>query len=467
MSSFSERFIKGFKSLLPSPLTIALLLTLLTFVIALIFTIKPNESTGKYALQLLEYWEKGLWGFDLKDGEWVRGWQLPFIVQMMLMLVLGYILALSSTVDRAISVIVKYCDTTAKAAFLVTLLTLLVSLFNWGLGLIFGAIFARKVGDFASKKGFNLNYGLIGAAGYSGLMVWHGGLSGSAPIKAADTEGVAKLVSNTSNFPSNVGMDETVFSSMNIVVSIVLLIILPLNMYLLGKKYDGSKIKLKKTVKEKKHEKGIGAERIDASRIFTLFIGAVILTYAFYKAILKPDELSLKFLNPDFINLTLLGLCFLFHKNIIQFLKALDQSIGSSSGILIQFPFYFGILGLMKYSGLMNDMSGFFVEISNESTFPLYTFMSAGIVNIFVPSGGGQWAVQGPIVLEAAQQLGVSLPKSIMAIAYGDQLTNMLQPFWALPLLGITGLKAKEILPYTLFLMGIGLVIFSLALIVF
>ena len=93
--------------------------------------------------------------------------------------------------------------------------------------------------------------------------------------------------------------------------------------------------------------------------------------------------------------------------------------------------------------------------------------ISSGIVNIFVPSGGGQWAVQGPIIVEAATQLGVSIPKSVMALAYGDQLTNMLQPFWALPLLGITGLKAKEILPYTLILLLAGIVIFIGGLLVF
>jgi short-chain fatty acids transporter len=112
-------------------------------------------------------------------------------------------------------------------------------------------------------------------------------------------------------------------------------------------------------------------------------------------------------------------------------------------------------------------MSDFFVSISNETTFPIFTFISAGIVNIFVPSGGGQWAVQGPIIIDAAIQLGVSIPKSVMALAYGDQLTNMLQPFWALPLLGITGLKAKEILPYTLILLLAGVVIFIGGLLLF
>jgi short-chain fatty acids transporter len=107
------------------------------------------------------------------------------------------------------------------------------------------------------------------------------------------------------------------------------------------------------------------------------------------------------------------------------------------------------------------------VSISNSTTFPIFTFFSAGIVNVFVPSGGGQWGVQGPIIIEAASQLNVPYWKSVMALAYGDQITNMLQPFWALPLLGITGLKAKQILPYSLLLMLAGIVIFIAALLIF
>ena len=155
------------------------------------------------------------------------------------------------------------------------------------------------------------------------------------------------------------------------------------------------------------------------------------------------------------------------HQNFNQFLKAVSKAINGSSGILIQFPFYFGIMGLMKYSGMVTVFSDFFVQISNSTTFPIFTFISAGIVNIFVPSGGGQWAVQGPIIIEAANQLGVPNWKAIMALAYGDQTTNMLQPFWALPLLGITGLKAKEILPYTLILMVAGSTIFIVGLLLF
>jgi len=155
------------------------------------------------------------------------------------------------------------------------------------------------------------------------------------------------------------------------------------------------------------------------------------------------------------------------HKNFSNFLAAIDNAIIGASGILVQFPLYFGIMGIMNHSGMVDIMSSFFVSISNETTFPIFTFISAGIVNVFVPSGGGQWAVQGPIIIEAATQLGVSIPKSIMALAYGDQLTNMLQPFWALPLLGITGIKAKEILPYTLILLLAGIIIFIGGLLLF
>ncbi len=124
-------------------------------------------------------------------------------------------------------------------------------------------------------------------------------------------------------------------------------------------------------------------------------------------------------------------------------------------------------MGIMNSSGLVDIFANFFVTISNEVTYPIFTMISGGVVNIFVPSGGGQWAVQGPIIIEAANQLGTSIPKSVMALAYGDQLTNMLQPFWALPLLGITGLKARQILPYTILIMLAGLLIFLTGIILF
>jgi short-chain fatty acids transporter len=125
------------------------------------------------------------------------------------------------------------------------------------------------------------------------------------------------------------------------------------------------------------------------------------------------------------------------------------------------------IMGILNHTGLTQDLTQFLVSYSSQNLAPIFTFISAGMVNIFVPSGGGQWAIQGKIVIESASLLEVPLNKMVMAFCYGDQITNMLQPFWALPLLAITKLKASDIFPYTLLLFVVGLVIFLTALIVF
>jgi short-chain fatty acids transporter len=442
----STRLIRVFKALLPAPFTIAVVLTLVTFVLA--YFLSPNQETP---LSLLNYWEKGLWNSPL----------LVFAVQMMLMLVLGHVLALTKTVSHWIDKVTLFCSNTAQAAAWVTSLTLLVSFFNWGLGLVFGAIFARKVGEHATKKNIPLNYPLIGAAGYSGLMVWHGGISGSAPIKIAEKGHFLEEKMGV------ISQSETIFSTMNISISLVLLIVLPSLMYLLGKKSESKIFKLNSAPIEEEKEEIQGAERLDHSNILAYVFGGMIILYCLYKALIFPQQLSLSFITPNFINLFLLGLGILLHKNFNHFLKGVNQAIGGASGILIQFPLYFGIMGIMNSSGLVGVFSDFFVSISNPTTFPIFAFISAGIVNVFVPSGGGQWGVQGPIIIEAASQLNVPYWKAVMALAYGDQLTNMLQPFWALPLLGITGLKAKDILPYSLLLLLLGGSIFVIGLLLF
>lgn len=454
---------KLFKTLLPAPFTIAVLLTLVTFFLALLIT--TSEVTGfDRVIELMGFWEQGLWNPPL----------LVFAIQMMLMLVLGHVLALTKPVDAFIRYVTRFCTTTAKAAMLVTLLTVCVALFNWGLGLIFGAILARKVGEHASRNNLSLNYPLIGAAGYSGLMVWHGGISGSAPIKVAEEGHIQSLMSGIlppekiAELPVSILPSETMFGAMNLTTSAVLIVLLPLFMYWLGRK-SGISASLPVFTAEAKpvDEEITGAEKLDHSQFFSLIVGLIIITYSIYIAVDLYADKGLGFINPNFINLVLLGMCLALHKNIHSFLMAINDAIGGASGILIQFPLYFGIMGIMNSSGLVQVFSDFFVSISNEVTFPVYTFFSAGIVNVFVPSGGGQWGVQGPIIVQAAMDLGVSLPKSIMALAYGDQLTNMLQPFWALPLLGITGLKARAILPYTVALMCVGAIIFVAMLLLF
>ena len=461
--SFSSSIEKTFKTLLPAPFTIAVVLTILTVILA--FTLTSSDATGlDRVTEVLGFWEKGLWNARL----------LVFAMQMMLMLVLGHALALTKPVDSVISYATRFCNNTANSAAIVTFLTVLVALFNWGLGLIFGAILARKVGERAVKNNINLNYPLIGAAGYSGLMVWHGGISGSALIKVAEEGHISSLMSSIVSpeqlqlLPDPISFSDTVFSSMNMAAILLIVVVLPSFMYIMGKRSSsGAFLSLDKPDLALESVDVTGAEKLDHSKFFGLIIGGIITLYCVNLAFNIFADKGFGFINPNFINLLLLGLCLALHRSFFKFLKAIDQAIGGASGILIQFPLYFGIMGIMNSSGLVQLFSDFFVSISNETTFPIFTFISAGIVNIFVPSGGGQWGVQGPIILQAATELGVSIPKSIMALAYGDQLTNMLQPFWALPLLGITGLKAKEILPYTIALMGVGMVLFVSVLLIF
>lgn len=447
--SFTQKYAEWFRRILPSPFSIAILLTLFTLILTLFISDKSPAI-------LLFDWQEGLWSSSL----------LAFAFQMMLMLVLGHTLALSSFFDKLISWLVKPINTTAKAAAIVTFATIIIAFINWGLGLIFGAILARKLGESFTRKQLPLNYPLIGAAGYVGLMVWHGGLSGSALTKVAES-GHLQVISKNASLPEAIYYGDTVFSSMNISAFLLLLVLIPLTFYYLGTRVRSQIPEIKTAFINTLENKNLeGAERIDQSQIFSKTIGILLVAFAAFLA-LSYEGPSLGFITPNYINFSLLGLCLLLHSSFTSFLSAVEDAITGSSGILIQFPLYFGILALMQSGGLIELVSNWFIEVSNTATLPLFTFFSAGLVNIFVPSGGGQWAIQGPIILEAATKLGVPLPKMILALAYGDQLTNMLQPFWALPLLSITGLKAKDILPYTLVLFLLGFLIFVGVLLLF
>lgn len=419
--------------------------------------LKQLQAKESYSLQILSFWQGGFFNF------------LTFAMQMMLILVLGHVLALTRSANWLIQQLLRSCHSSARAALIVTFFTLSVAFFNWGLALVFGAILARKVGEFASENGHRLNYPLIGAAGYSGLMVWHGGLSGSAPLKIAE-EG-HEMVDKMGVIP----ISETVFSTMNIVCALCLLILLPLAMFLLGRRLPGQKLSLKvsKLHSTKDEQAPKGAERLDHAAWLAILVGGLMLFMGLYQAVIKPIwtgpgfDWQFRFINPNFIIFILFGLAILFHGNLFRFKEAVGKAIGGSAGIMIQFPLYAGIMGIMLNSGLVDVFSHVFVAISNETTYPIFTFFSAGLVNMFVPSGGGQWLVQGPILIESSNALGVPLEKSIMALCYGDQITNMLQPFWALPLLGITKLKAQQILPYTFFLFVLGGLIFCGILLLF
>lgn len=459
----ADRLLAALRAVLPSPFAIAVVLTVVTFLLGFLLT-GADLPPGARAAALLHHWEHGLWNPPL----------LVFTVQMMLILVLGHVIALSRPVERIIRLGLYSCRDTASSAATVALFTLLVSFFNWGLGVVFGALFARRVAEHAVQRGKGLNYGLVGAAGYAGMMVWHGGISGSAPIKVSEAGHLRTLMDGLlppdriTLLPDRIGFEDTVFAGANLGTSLVLLVAVPLVLWLMGRRDRSPVPALPVAALRANGEEppAQGAERLDRSRSAAWLFGGFILVYGAWTSFTRFGTEGFAFITPDRINLLLLGLGIVLHGSFARFLSAVDEAITCAAGILVQFPLYFGIMGIMRGSGLVQVFSEGLMAHATATTFPLFTFLSAAVVNVFVPSGGGQWAVQGPIIVQAAEGLGVPLPKSIMALAYGDQLTNMLQPFWALPLLGITGLKAKDILPYAVVVMAVGALVFVGALVV-
>lgn len=448
----ADRFVSTAQRILPSPFTIAVLLTLFTMSVILIVqpAVPGGEITKIGLINLLDFWESGFW--DL----------LTFAMQMVLILVLGHALALTPVANWLIKRIVQFCNSTATAVALVAFSAMAMAFINWGLGLIFGAILARRVAERAAEMHIPINYPIVGAAGYAGLMIWHGGLSGSAPLGVSTPKHF--LVDKIGIVP----VSETVGSVMNLVIFAAVLIVLPIVLSFIARRIQTTSSDLQDMdpsymdIPEKKE----GAEVLDHSRILAYLFAGIILFLGVYRAIQYHGGF-LGFLSLNYVNFMLLGLGLALHGNFARYLHAIDRAVRGASGIIIQFPLYAGIMGLMVHSGLLVMVADFFVSISNATTLPVFTFISAALVNVFVPSGGGQWAVQGPVVIDSAQQLGVPVAKNIMALAYGDQLTNMIQPFWALPLLAITGLKANQILPYTFLMMVVGGIIFIAGLLIF
>ncbi|MGP5652571.1 TIGR00366 family protein, partial [Glutamicibacter arilaitensis] len=275
---------------------------------------------------------------------------------------------------------------------------------------------------------------------------------GSGPLTAATPD---SFISKQLGAP--IPISETTFSTWNLIAIVATIVVVGLALYLVAPRGDDKIFELATDAREKlielDDEVSTPADRVDASRIPTLLLGLMLLAYLIIH-FTKDGTLTL-----DVVNWSFLCLILLLVRNPFE-LMALTKNAASNVGeTLLQFPLYAGILGIMTGTGLIEVISEVMISISTPQTFGLLAFLSAGVVNFFVPSGGGQFAVQAPIMLSAGSQLGVDPSIPIMAIAYGDQWTNMIQPFWALPLLAIAGLKMRDILGYiTIVLIASGLV---------
>ncbi|WP_067217553.1 short-chain fatty acid transporter [Marinomonas gallaica] len=438
----SQFFVTLLQRYLPDPFIFAIVLTLVVFVIAM-------PSTGQGPIQVVEAWAGGFWKL------------LSFSMQMAMVVVTGHAMASAPAFKRKLAVIAGIASTPGQAILLVTFISAVACWVNWGFGLVVGAIFARELA--ARVRG--VDYRLLIASAYSGFLFWHAGLSGSIPLAIAGGNNISAVTNGAVTAP--IATSETIFSPMNLTILAVMLVAIPLlNRLMHPAPQDTIEFDTSNLVGEESDNpapdkaKMTPAERLESSRLLSLLIGLMGFVYVVYYFANNGFALNL-----NIVNFTFLFTAVLLHGTPKSLLNAVTDGAKNCSGILLQFPFYAGIMGMMTAVGSSGDslaslISQGFVAISNETTFPLFTFLSAGIVNFFVPSGGGQWAVQAPVMMPAGAELGVDAAKTAMAIAWGDAWTNMIQPFWALPALAIAGLGAKDVMGYCILaLLGSGVII--------
>lgn len=419
---------------LPDAFIFALLLTFVTMVLAVVFT---GEGPGDVAT----HWGRGFW------------FVLAFSMQASLVLLTGWAFADSPPVKRVLRRIAQIPKTQYQALLATAIIGQLFGLFHWGVVLIAGAIFAREVGIAMEEKGIEVHYPLLVATGYAGLLPWHQGLSGSAPL----------LVATPDHFLADqigvIPISQTIFSTANLVIVAGVVLITIIVMPLMAPEKDNVVTVPQETLQSterlatdggtnsspEQHESPMKTLLLD-SRAFCIALGLIVWAYLGY-LFATTDFLSA--FNLNIFIAVMFGLGFFFHGTLRSYVDVFQDAIGGASQIIIQFQFYGGIMGIMAWSGLAALIAQTAAALANETTWYLAAFLASGIVNFFVPSGGGQWTVTGEVLVNATQNIpGAQMDMLIVAFAMGDQWTNMIQPFWALPALGIAGLSIRDMMGY-------------------
>jgi len=373
---------------IPNPFIFAILLTILVYLLGLILT--PSGP-----LELVVHWYEGFW--DL----------LSFSMQMVAILLFGYVLAASPPARHIIKAAAKFPKTPSQAIILVTVLAILFGFISWGLGLIIGAISAREICTEAKKRGIKVHYPLAAAAGFTGLIIFNNGFSASAP-----------LLTNTKGhfLESEIGLipiTQTILSPENLITFVIFLVVIPVvYMRMHPRLEDTEEITSEQGYSQEELEPGElaavdrlmadqketthtmqqsrvpFAERLENAAPFSIIIVATGFIYVIYHFYENGFDLNL-----NLVNFILLIVGMLAYRNPMAYVRAVDEAIGACGQIVLQFPFYAGIMGIMASSGLVSIFAEWLVAISNQYTLPITSLISAGIVNLAVPSAGGQWAV--------------------------------------------------------------------------
>lgn len=418
---------------LPEPFIFAILLT---FVAALVAMPLCRQTP----FEVIEHWGGGVWNL------------LEFAMQMALVLVCGSTLAAAPVIKRAIASMARLPKSAPAAIALVTVVSAIACCINWGFGLIVGVVFAKAI----ARQRSDVDYRLLIASAYSGFVVWHAGISGSIPLTMA-TPGESLSIATNGALTDPVPLAQTIFDWHNVVTVMFVIIgitiantlmhpkqgVLTIDPALLKDDDDNVATSVSTSAKTP-------AQRLEQSKLLSWLVALMLVAYLVIHLGVHDANLDL-----GGVIMIFLALGLVLHSTPVAYVRAFGKATTGAAGIILQFPFYAGIMGIVTGVGMSGiSLGGVIAEaciqISNPVTYPMLTFLCAAVLNLFVPSGGGHWAVQAPVMFTAGSNLGVDPGLTGMAIAWGDAWTNLIQPFWALPALAIAHLDAKDIMGYCL-----------------
>jgi len=433
---YAERYI-------PDPYLYAVILTFITVAAALIWT---QSDVAK----VITTWYDGIWNI------------LAFALQMALILVTGVALADAPPVKRLLTKLASLPSDQPRAAITVFLAAAIGSWLNWGFGLVVGAIVAREI----AKRLREVDFAFLVAAAYMGFMVWASGLSSSIALATATHGSALNIVEKVTG--STAGFNQTIFTAYNLVPVVLLVIVIPIALVFMApqgkemKTVDPQVLIRQDQVAAPEARPRSFATVLENAWLLSLLLVLMGVFYEWHTIATKGFHLDI---NGFIFIVLMLGL--LLHWRPIRYVRSFESGARTVGPILLQFPLYGGIMGIMTGTGLAGVIAQSFLTFSTQHTLPFWSFISSNIISLFVPSGGGHWAVQGPFQIPAAVKLHVDTAMTAMATAMGEQTANMIQPFWALPILAIARLGIKDIMGYCVIGLIIGLILFGGSLLIF
>jgi short-chain fatty acids transporter len=392
---------------------------------------------------------------EFGNGFWVL---VPFTMQMALVIIGGFVVASSPPLARLISRLAAIPRTSRGAVAFVAFFSMATSLVSWGLSLIFSGLLVREI----TRRNPRVDYRAIGAAAYLGLgSVWALGLSSSPALLQATPSAIpAALLPITGVIP----LSQTIFLWQSMTLAAVLIIASVLIAWFSCPDDEHARTAVDMGVRfepltVERESPRTPAERLEHSPVLTLLIVALMLTWLGGQVAARG---AIATLDLNTFNFTFIALGLLLHWRPRSFLRAVSKSVPATAGVMIQFPFYAGIFGMISKTAIEARLAELFVSVTTRESFPVAVAVYSAILGIFIPSGGGKWIVEAPYVMSAANAWQINLGWTVQIYNASETLTNLMNPFWMLPLMGILGAKARDLAGYSILQM-----IFHIPIVVF